>query len=133
MPNTIIIIALILCAVCVFLNIWSAERYRKRLEELEKANNEAARAVLDAMDELESARNTIREWQRSVHTHRARYTFSDHDLQRYGNDKQGMMKNAKQVIACALGRRILRDLGADEIIDNGALQGYSITIEVRKV
>lgn len=44
-----------------------------------------------------------------------------------------MMKNAKQVIACALGRRILRDLGADEIIDNGALQGYSITIEVRKV
>ena len=61
------------------------------------------------------------------------YTLSDHDFQRYGNDRQGMQKNAIRVMSEALGRRIVRNLKAEEVIEDGVLVGYRIEVEARKV
>lgn len=63
----------------------------------------------------------------------ATYTFSDHDFQRYGNDKQGMKKNALRMMSEALGRRIARNLKPDEVVEDGIIVGYKIEVEARKV
>ena len=43
-----------------------------------------------------------------------------------------MEKEAKQRMACALGRRIVKELGATEIVEDGVLAGFRIDIEAKK-
>lgn len=61
------------------------------------------------------------------------YTYSDHDFKRYGNDKQGMRKNAMRMMSEALGRRIVRELKAEEVTADGMVVGYTISVNARKV
>ena len=72
------------------------------------------------------------EVQRSLHQFFSTYKFTESDFNKFGNNLIGMQKEAKQRLACALGRRIIRDLGAEEIIENGVLVGYKVCVEVRK-
>lgn len=60
------------------------------------------------------------------------YTFSDHDLQKYGNDRQGMQKNALNTMSAALGRKIVRVLKPEEVVNGGVLIGYKIDVEALK-
>lgn len=95
---------------------------KERLEVCEKIGADYRNKLMDMYAEKQSAGRF----------HSA-YTFSDHDFQRYGNDRQGMQKNAIRVMSEALGRRIVRNLKAEEVIEDGVLVGYRIAVEARKV
>ena len=64
---------------------------------------------------------------------RSSYRFTESDFRRHGNNQLGMEKEAKQRMACALGRRIVKFLDADEIVEDGKLSGFKIQVFVRKV
>ena len=62
----------------------------------------------------------------------ATYNFSDSDFYKFGPDHRAMEREARQRMACALGRRIVKELGATELIEKGVLIGYKIEVDVRK-
>lgn len=62
----------------------------------------------------------------------ATYKFSESDFNKFGPDHRAMEREARQRMACALGRRIVKELGATELIENGVLIGYKIEVDVRK-
>lgn len=112
------IIMIISLCICIAVTAWSvaalmtAKKYYKE---------EAFR--------LQQTRLTISSATRAFHV---AYTFSDHDLQKYGNDRQGMQKNALNTMSAALGRKIVRVLKPEEVVDGGVLVGYKIDIEALK-
>ena len=95
---------------------------KERLEICEKIGADYRNKLMDMYAEKQSAGRF----------HSA-YTFSDHDFERYGNDKQGMQKNALRMMSEAIGRRIVRYLKPEEVIEDGVLVGYRIDVEARKV
>lgn len=95
---------------------------KERLEVCEKIGADYRNKLMDMYAEKQSAGRF----------HSA-YTFSDHDFERYGNDKQGMQKNAIRMMSEAIGRRIVRYLKPEEVIEDGVLVGYKIEVEARKV
>lgn len=95
---------------------------KERLEVCEKIGADYRNKLMDMYAEKQSAGRF----------HSA-YTFSDHDFERYGNDKQGMQKNALRMMSEAIGRRIVRYLKPEEVIEDGVLVGYRIEVEARKV
>ena len=62
----------------------------------------------------------------------ATYKFSESDFNKFGPDHRAMEREARQRMACALGRRIVKELGATELIEKGVLIGYKIEVDVRK-
>lgn len=94
---------------------------RARLDACEKASENYRNKMLDMYAERQQEGKFF-----------ATYTFSDHDFQRYGNDKQGMQKNAVRVMSEAIGRKIVRHFKPDEIVEDGVLVGYRIEVEARK-
>ena len=91
-----------------------------------KAENNRLQALVEICgDELRKVRGSL--W----HFY-STYRFTDSDFNKFGNNLQGMQKEARQRMACALGRKIIKELKADEIIENGVLVGYKIDVEARK-
>lgn len=57
------------------------------------------------------------------------YRFSESD---YVKPRGKMVQDAKDRVAGYIGRRIVKEVGLEEMIEGGAMVGYKIEIDVRK-
>lgn len=57
------------------------------------------------------------------------YRFSESD---YNKPESKMLRDAKERVTASIGRRIVKNVGIDEIVENGTLIGYKVEIEVKK-
>lgn len=105
---------------------------RKRVKEYNEAESFYKEGLAMYKEQKEYLESLVREWMRQHKTLFATYKFTESDFNKFGNNHQGMEKEAKQRMACALGRRIIKDLGATEIVEDGVLAGYRIDVEIRK-
>ena len=105
--------------------MFGIKRLKERIRDLELA-------LADAQADHERALTLLNEKSSGTHAFSANYTITESDINKYGNDHQGMEKNAKLRMAGHLGRQIIKHLGADEIIEDGILIGYKIRVEARK-
>lgn len=105
---------------------------RKRVKECKEV--EALYREGEAMykEHNEYIQSLVKGWKRNCKTEFATYKFTESDFIKFGDNHLGMEKEARQRIACALGRRIIKDLGATEIVEDGKLIGYRIDVEVRR-
>lgn len=105
---------------------------RRRVKECKKAEvfYKDGEAMYRELNEY--LQSNAKDWKRGCISPFATYKFTESDFNKFGNNHQGMEKEAKQRMACALGRRIVKDLGATEIVEDGKLLGYRIDVEVRK-
>ena len=113
------IITLIGLCICIAVTAWSVATLMK-----------AKKSYKEEADRLQKTRMTLASASRTFHV---AYTFSDHDLMKYGNDKQGMQKNALNTMSAALGRKIVRVLKPEEVVAGGVLVGYKIDVEALKM
>lgn len=94
----------------------------KKARAQEKKAKDAEISYQNALAELKCSTKHI--W--------ATYKFSESDFNKFGPDHRAMEREARQRMACALGRRIVKELGATELIEKGVLIGYKIEVDVRK-
>ena len=103
---------------------------RRKEYELAAKNAEESKHLYDNLKNALEV--SAHEWRQSIKYCHASYRFTESDISKFGNNHQGMEKEAKQRMACALGRRIVKELGATEIIEDGVLAGFRIDIEAKK-
>ena len=70
---------------------------------------------------IEKHENTKKVW--------CTYRFSESD---YVKPRGKMVQDAKERVAGYIGRRVVKEVGLEEMVEGGALVGYRIEIEVRK-
>lgn len=115
------IVGIALAAYAIFCVI-RAEKARARFAEKQRDAKAAEISYQNARADLK--RSTKHLW--------ATYKFSESDFNKFGPDHRAMEREARQRMACALGRRIVKELGATEVIEKGVLIGYKIEVDVRK-
>lgn len=72
----------------------------------------------------------LRERQRNTRTVRCVYHLTESDL----NKKPvRMARGARERIEGTIGRKVVKEMGLDEIVEGGVLAGYKLEIEVRKL
>lgn len=109
-------------AVALVAAIVRGERTMKSAREREKKAKDAEISYQNALADLKCSTKHL--W--------ATYKFSESDFNKFGPDHRAMEREARQRMACALGRRIVKELGATELIEKGVLIGYKIEVDVRK-
>ena len=109
-------------AVALVAAIVRGEREKKRAIEQEKKAKAVEIAYQNALADLKCSTKHL--W--------ATYKFSESDFNKFGPDHRAMEREARQRMACALGRRIVKELGATELIYKGVLIGYKIEVDVKK-
>lgn len=78
----------------------------------------------------EAVRAFLRERQMNTRTVRCVYHITESDL----NKKPvRMAREARERIEWTIGRKVVKEMGLDEIVEGGVLTGYKIEIETRKL
>lgn len=121
-PDYYLLGVFVALAVALVATIVRGERTMKSAREQEKKAKDAEISYQNALADLKCSTKHI--W--------ATYKFSESDFNKFGPDHRAMEREARQRMACALGRRIVKELGATELIEKGVLIGYKIEVDVRK-
>lgn len=84
----------------------------------------------DVKEELKRHAEALIEKQENAKKVWCTYRFSESD---YVKPRGKMVQDAKERVASNIGRRVVKEIGIDEVVEGGVLAGYKIEIEVKKV
>lgn len=98
---------------------------RKKEQELQSIRREAAAALDEGIRQLQSAKDAMGEARKVWCT----YRFSESD---FTKTQSKMIRDAKERVAGNIGRRIVKEVGLEEIVEDGVLVGYNIEVEIQR-
>lgn len=110
-------IAAIDAIIFLLLALW-AVTLRQKEGDLEKIREELKEHTEALIGQKEGARKV---W--------CVYRFSESD---YNKPEAKMLRDARDRITATIGRRVVKEVGFEEIVEGGVLVGYKIEIEVKK-
>ena len=105
--------------------MFGKKKLKQRLDEAEKLTEEC-REMRERLDK------EIEAWHSGAKKISAIYHITESDTAKFGANNLAMEREAKHRLAGYLGRRILKELGVEEIGEDGLLLGYRIEIEARR-
>ena len=105
--------------------MFGRKKLKQRLDEAGKLTEEC-REMRERLDKEVDA------WLGSAKSISAIYHITESDMAKFGKNNLAMEREAKHRLAGYLGRRILKELGAEEVVEDGLLVAYRIEIQARR-